>query len=144
MVGHMHAAAKAPLLGYDIRPDGRKGRGRQRAVVGVAEALCEPFSKRSDQIARYMAESGYQSDRAEHIAARATRPPKRRAGWNELLPQSEAEMVAAGVPADHDAAAVTAPMLPEPCLLPDLTDDEIDAVAAEVLAARKRAGRCFG
>jgi hypothetical protein len=31
-------------------------------------------------------------------------------------------------------------MLPEPCLLPDLTVDEIDAVAAEVLAARK--GRC--
>jgi hypothetical protein len=28
-------------------------------------------------------------------------------------------------------------MLPEPCLLPDLTDVDIDAVAAEVLAARK-------
>jgi hypothetical protein len=28
-------------------------------------------------------------------------------------------------------------MLPEPCLLPNLTDDDIDAVAAEVLAAAK-------
>jgi hypothetical protein len=50
-------------------------------------SVCEPFSKRSDQIARHMVESGYQCDRAERIAARATRPPKRRAGWNELLPQ---------------------------------------------------------
>jgi hypothetical protein len=39
MVGHLHAAAKARLLGYDIRPDGRKDRGRQWAVVGVAEAF---------------------------------------------------------------------------------------------------------
>jgi hypothetical protein len=90
-----------------------------------------------------MAESGYQCDRAERIAARATRPPKRRAGWNELLPQWEAERAAAGVPADHHAAAVPAAMLPEPCLLPDLTDVDIDAVAAEVLAARK-GGRWFG
>jgi hypothetical protein len=41
------------------------------------------------------------------------------------------------VPADHHAAAVPSAMLPEPSLLPDLTDDDIDAVAAEVLAARK-------
>lgn len=53
MVGHLHAAAKARMLGYDIRPDGgRRGRGRQWAIVGVADALCERFSKRSDQIAR--------------------------------------------------------------------------------------------
>ena len=78
MVGHLHAAAKARLLGHDIRPDGRKGRGRQWAVVGVAEALCERFSKRNDQIARYMAESGYQCDRAERIAP--GRPGHRNAG----------------------------------------------------------------
>jgi hypothetical protein len=46
-------------------------------------------------------------------------------------------MAAAGVPADHHAAAVPAAMLPEPCLLPDPTDDDIDAVAAEALAACK-------
>ncbi len=39
------------------------------AAVGVAEALCEPFSKRSDQIAQHMAESGYQSNQAERIHA---------------------------------------------------------------------------
>jgi hypothetical protein len=50
------------------------------AAVGVAEALCEPFSKRSDQIAQHMADSGYQSDRAERIATRgdpATETPGR-------------------------------------------------------------------
>ena len=87
MVGHLHAAAKARLLGYDIRPDGAQGPGPAVGRRGCGRAVCEWFSKRSDQIARHMAESGYQCDRAERIAARATRPPKRRAGWNELLPQ---------------------------------------------------------
>ena len=86
MVGHLHAAAKARLLGYDIRPVGRRA-GAGSGPSWVWPRVCERFSKRSDQIARHMAESGNQCDRAERIAARATRPPQRRAGWNELLPQ---------------------------------------------------------
>jgi hypothetical protein len=57
-------AGAVPDLGVDLRP----------------YPFVSRSPKRSDQIARHMAESGYQCDRAERIAARATRPPKRRAG----------------------------------------------------------------
>jgi conjugative relaxase-like TrwC/TraI family protein len=75
MVGRLRSAARAIELGYAFEPDhGRSGRARDWRIAGIPAEVCEAFSKRSDQIADYLAESGYTGYRARNGAARHNRP----------------------------------------------------------------------
>ncbi|MGH9151553.1 MAG: MobF family relaxase [Acidimicrobiales bacterium] len=134
-VGHLYGAAKAIELGYGIAPDGGKnGRGRHWRLAGCAEKVYRNFSKRADQIGDFMEERGYKSNRAERVAARATRKHKRHTGPDELMPHWHAQMREIGVTPEEHAAAIDAAGWPGG-LLPDMTDDEIDTLAERVLAA---------
>ena len=91
MVGRLHAAAKAIELGYAIEIDqGTSGRARRWRIVGIPDQLCELYSKRADEIAKFLEDRGQSSYRARNIAARATRTIKRHTGIDELMPQWEA------------------------------------------------------
>ncbi|MGH9005860.1 MAG: MobF family relaxase, partial [Acidimicrobiia bacterium] len=81
MVGRLRSAAKAIELGYAIEVDpGRSGRARDWRIVGIPAGVCAIFCKRSDQVAEYLAESGYTGYRARNVAARHNRPVKRGTG----------------------------------------------------------------
>ena len=87
MVGRLHSAARAVELGFDIEADaGPSGHLRHWRIVGIPDAVCELFSKRSDDIAEHLARTGQHSYRARGVAARATRSVKRYTGVDELLP----------------------------------------------------------
>jgi conjugative relaxase-like TrwC/TraI family protein len=78
MAGRLRSAARAIELGYAIELDpGESGRARDWRIAGIPAEVCEIFSKRSDQIADYLAEKGYTGYRASNIAARNSRPVKR-------------------------------------------------------------------
>ncbi|HMJ76557.1 MAG TPA: MobF family relaxase, partial [Iamia sp.] len=58
MVGRLHSAARAVSLGYRIEPDhGPSGNLRHWRIAGIPVEVCELFSKRSDEITAYLAES---------------------------------------------------------------------------------------
>ena len=59
MVGRLHSAARAVELGFDIAADaGPSGHLRHWRIVGIPDAVCEVFSKRSDDIAEHLARTG--------------------------------------------------------------------------------------
>lgn len=59
MVGRLHAAARAVELGYGIeRDDGPSGNLRHWRIDGIPTAVCDQFSKRSDDIAEHLAATG--------------------------------------------------------------------------------------
>ncbi len=65
MVGRLASAARAVDLGYAIEPDGGpSGRLRHWRIVGIPREVCELYSKRSDEIDAYLAESGHRGPRA--------------------------------------------------------------------------------
>jgi conjugative relaxase-like TrwC/TraI family protein len=134
MVGRLYSAARAVELGFEIeRDDGPSGRLRHWRIVGIPDAVCDVFSKRADEIAEHLATTGHTSYRARGIAARATRTIKRHTGLDELLPQWQAELAAAGWPVDRLAEHLARARRVQPGLRFAMTDAEIDALGTEVL-----------
>jgi conjugative relaxase-like TrwC/TraI family protein len=134
MVGRLRSTAKAIELGYAIEPDaGRSGRARDWRIVGIPAEVCEIFSKRSDQIAEYLAESGYTGYRARNVAAHHNRPVKRGTGTEELMPRWIEELEAHGWTVERLAASLEHARLACRGLARPLTEAEIDSLAAELL-----------
>jgi conjugative relaxase-like TrwC/TraI family protein len=134
MVGRLHSAARAVALGFEIAPDaGPSGRMRHWRIVGIPEAVCDVFSKRADEIVEHLATTGHTSYRARGIAARATRSIKRHTGADELLPQWQTELAAAGWPVERLAEHLAQARRAQPGLRFAMTDAEIDALGAEAL-----------
>lgn len=134
MVGRLHSAARAVELGFRIEPDpGPSGNLRHWRIVGMPEAVCELFSKRSDEIADHLVEAGYSSYRARSVAARHTRKAKRHTGTDQLLPGWQAELEAAGWPLERLVLHLARHQSLDQALTPFLTNVEIDGLAAEVL-----------
>jgi conjugative relaxase-like TrwC/TraI family protein len=134
MAGRMRSAAKAIELGYAIELDpGESGRARDWRIAGMPAEVCEIFSKRSDQIADYLAEKGYTSYRARNVAARHGRPVKRGTGVEELMPRWIGELEAHGWSVERLAASLD--LARQRCVglaLP-LSDPQIHRLAADLL-----------
>jgi conjugative relaxase-like TrwC/TraI family protein len=134
MVGRLHSAAKAIELGYAIEPDaGRRGRARDWRIAGIPAEVCEVFSKRADQIADYLEETGYTSYRARNVAARRNRPVKRGTGTDQLMGRWIAELETHGWTLERLAASLQQARLQCRGLARPLTDTEIDSMAAHLL-----------
>ena len=134
MVGRLHAAARAVELGFTIAPDdGPSGNLRHWRITGVPDAVCEVFSKRSDEIAEHLAATGYSSYRARGIAARASRDVKRHTGVDELLPRWRSELAAIGWPVERLVAHLGSASTVQPALPFPMTEAEIGDLAAKVL-----------
>ncbi|MGH9214943.1 MAG: MobF family relaxase [Acidimicrobiales bacterium] len=134
MVGRLRSAAKAIELGYAIEPDpGRSGRARDWRIGGIPAEVCEIFSKRSDQIADYLAESGYTGYRARNVAARHNRPVKRGTGTDQLMPRWIGELETHGWTVERLVASLEHARQQCRGLARPLTDTEIDQLAAELL-----------
>jgi conjugative relaxase-like TrwC/TraI family protein len=134
MVGRLHSAAKAIELGYAIEPDaGRRGRARDWRIAGIPAEVYEVFSKRADQIADYLEETGYTSYRARNVAARRNRPVKRGTGTDQLMGRWIAELETHGWALERLAASLQQARLQCWGLARPLTDTEIDSMAAHLL-----------
>lgn len=134
MVGRLRSAARAVELGFEIAPDGGpSGNLRHWRIVGVPDDVCGLFSKRSDEIAEHLAETGQHGYRARGIAARETRKAKRHTGVDELLPVWHAELEAAGWPLDRLIHQVEHAQDRVRGLPFALTISQIDQLAADVL-----------
>jgi conjugative relaxase-like TrwC/TraI family protein len=134
MVGRLRSAAKAIELGYAIEADpGRSGRARDWRIAGIPAEVCEIFSKRSDQIAEYLAESGYTGYRARNVAARHNRPVKRGTDTEQLMRRWIDELEAHGWSVERLAASLERARQQCRGLYRQMTDSEIDRLAAEPL-----------
>ncbi|HET6835354.1 MAG TPA: MobF family relaxase [Acidimicrobiales bacterium] len=134
MTGRLRSAARAIELGYAIELDaGASGRARDWRIAGIPAEVCEIFSKRSDQIAEYLAEKGYTGYRARNIAARDSRPVKRGTGVDELMPRWVAELEAHGWSVERLAASLELARHRYVGLARPLTNGQIDRLAAELL-----------
>jgi conjugative relaxase-like TrwC/TraI family protein len=134
MVGRLHSAHLAVKLGYAIEPDnGPSGRLRHWRIAGIPSDVCEKLSKRSDEIAAYLAEQGFTSYQAANIAARATRSVKRHTGVDELLDRWHAEIAEAGWPVERIAAALDAARQQATGVAAPLTADEIEEITARLM-----------
>jgi conjugative relaxase-like TrwC/TraI family protein len=134
MVGRLCSAARAIELGYAIELDqGRSGRAREWRIMGIPTEVCEIFSKRSDQIAEYLAESGYTGYRTRNVAARRNRPVKRGTGTDQLMPHWVSELEAHGWTVERLVASLERAHQHCRGLARPLTDGEIDRMAAELL-----------
>jgi hypothetical protein len=134
MAGRLRSASRAIELGYAIELDpGESGRARDWRIAGIPTEVCEIFSKRSDQIADYLAEKGYTGHRARNIAARDSRPVKRGTGVDQLMPRWIGELEAHGWSVERLAASLDVPRQRCVGLTPPLTNDEIGRLAAELL-----------
>jgi conjugative relaxase-like TrwC/TraI family protein len=134
MVGRLHSARRAVELGFDIEPDpGPSGHLRHWRIVGVPDAVCELFSKRSDDIAEHLARTGHTGYRARGVAARATRSVKRHTGVDELIPTWHQELDALGWPMERLSEHLAQSEIRTRVLRFPLTDAEIGQLAAEVL-----------
>jgi conjugative relaxase-like TrwC/TraI family protein len=133
MVGRLRSAAKAIELGYAIEPDpGPSGRARDWRIAGISAEVCEIFSKRSDQIAEFLAEMGYTGYRARNIAARHNRTVKRGTGTEELMPRWIGELEAHGWSVERLTASLVHVRHQRRGLARQLTDGEIDRLAADL------------
>ena len=134
MVGRLHSAARAVELGFDIEADdGPSGNLRHWRIVGIPDAVCELFSKRSDAIAEYLAETGERGYRARGVAARATRTVKRHTGADELLPTWRQELASVGWPVERLVEHLAASQHQARALQFPMTAGEIDQLARKVL-----------
>ncbi len=134
MIGRLHSAARAVELGFDIEADpGPSGHLRHWRIVGIPDAVCELFSKRSDDIAEHLARTGQHGYRARGVAARATRSVKRHTGVDELLPTWHDELAALGWPVERLVEHLAVAQTRARALRFPLTDTEIDRAAGEVL-----------
>ncbi|HEV7722985.1 MAG TPA: MobF family relaxase, partial [Iamia sp.] len=134
MVGRLHSAARAVALGFTIEADdGPSGNLRHWRITGVPAEVCDLFSKRSDEISAYLATTGHDGYRARAVAARESRSAKRHTGVDELMPTWRAELHSTGWSVDRLLATLEDTRHPEPTLPFPLTDDEVDALAADVL-----------
>lgn len=139
MIGRLHAAAHAMALGFRIEADdGPSGNLRHWRIAAVPEAVEHVFSKRSDEIAEHLAESGRDGYRARSVAARATRSIKRHTGVAGRLPGWHRELEAAG----HAPERLGAELVPVPefssRLASDLTPGQLDQLVAEALDIDER------
>jgi len=133
MVGRLHSAARAVELGFAIEPDpGPSGNLRHWRITGIPQAVCDLYSKRSDDIDAYLANSGHSGYRARGVAARDTRTVKRHTGADELLPHWQTELDEVGWSVERLAAALQDAQTVAPRLPLRLTGEEIDALAADV------------
>ena len=99
MAGRLAGVAEAVRRGYAIVPDaGPSGKLDTWAVAGIPAAVCDAFSKRSDEIDLAMESSGFASYRARGIAARRTRAPKSAECTESLLERWLGELDALGWP----------------------------------------------
>jgi conjugative relaxase-like TrwC/TraI family protein len=134
MVGRLHSAWKAVELGYAIDTDqGKSGRARRWRIAGIGDEVCEIYSKRADEIARYLEERGQSSYRARNIAARATRDVKRHTGVDELMPHWQAELQQVGWSVERLAQALDDARRQATDPRPPLTEAEIDQLTAELM-----------
>jgi conjugative relaxase-like TrwC/TraI family protein len=134
MVGRMASAARAVEAGFRIEPDpGPSGNLRHWRIVGIPDEVCQVFSKRSDEISEYLAESGHTSYRARGIAARNSRSVKRHTGVDQLLPGWQAELEAIGWPVERLVAHLNISRNQTAQLSPSLTGPEIGELAGQVL-----------
>lgn len=134
MVGRLHSAARAVELGFEIAPDhGPSGNLRHWRIVGVPDDVCEVFSKRSDEIAEYLAATGQDGYRARSVAARQTRKVKRHTPVDELMTGWHAELATLGWPLERLAAHLDRARQHSPRLSFGLTDTEVDQLAADAL-----------
>lgn len=134
MVGRLHSAWRAVALGFEIAPDdGPSGNLRHWQIVGVPGEVCELFSKRSDEIAEHLAETGQHGYRARGIAARQTRKVKRHTSVDELMTGWHIELHAAGWPVERLAAQLEEARQRAPQLRFGLADADVDRLAADVL-----------
>jgi conjugative relaxase-like TrwC/TraI family protein len=134
MVGRLHSAARAVELGFAIEPDdGPSGNLRHWRIVGVPDEVCDLFSKRSDEISAYLAETGHDSYRARAVAARESRAAKRDTGVDELMPQWRAELDPIGWSVDRLLETLEAARRPDPSLPFWLSDEQVEDLAAEIL-----------
>ncbi|HMJ77359.1 MAG TPA: MobF family relaxase [Iamia sp.] len=134
MVGRLHSAARAVELGFTIEPDnGPSGNLRHWRIAGVPDEVCDLFSKRSDEISAYLAETGHDSYRARAVAARESRAAKRDTGVDELMPQWRAELDSIGWSVERLVATLEAARRPDRGLPFPLTQEEVEDLAAEVL-----------
>ncbi len=134
MIGRLHSAARAVELGFDIEADaGPSGYLRHWRILGVPDAVCELFSKRSDDIAEHLARTGQHGYRARGVAARATRSVKRHTGVDELLPTWHQELATLGWPVERLVEHLAATQTRTQALRFPLIDAEIDRLAGEVL-----------
>ena len=134
MVGRLRSAATAIELGYAIELDqGRSGRARDWRIVGIPAGVCEIFSKRSDQIAEYLAEAGYTSYRARNVAAHRNRPVKRGTGTDRLTPGWIRELEGHGWTVKRLVASLEHARQQCRGLARPLTDAKIARLAAELL-----------
>jgi conjugative relaxase-like TrwC/TraI family protein len=134
MVGRLHSAARAVELGFTIEPDnGPSGNLRHWRIVGVPDEVCELFSKRSDEISAYLAETGHDSYRARAVAARESRAPKRDTGVDELMPQWRAELDSIGWSVDRLLETLDAARLPGVGTPFGMSDEQVEELAGEVL-----------
>ncbi len=134
MAGRMRSAARAIELGYAIELDpGESGRARDWRIAGIPAEVCEIFSKRSDQIADYLAERGYTGYRARNLAARQSRPVKRGTGVEELMPRWIGELQAHGWSVERLAASLD--LARQRCvgLARPLSDPKIHRLATDLL-----------
>jgi conjugative relaxase-like TrwC/TraI family protein len=134
MVGRLHSAARAVELGFRItRDDGPSGRLRHWRIEGVPVEVCELFSKRADEIAEALEESGHGTYRAANIAARDSRAPKRHTGVDQLVPEWHRELAELGWPIERLAAHLEAHRDRTRGLSFPMTDAELDRLLGEVL-----------
>ncbi|HET6833819.1 MAG TPA: MobF family relaxase [Acidimicrobiales bacterium] len=134
MAGRIRSAARAVELGYAIELDpGESGRARDWRIAGIPAEACEIFSKRSDQIADYLAERGYTGYRARNVAARHSRPVKRGTGVEELMPRWIGELEAHGWSVERVAASLD--LARQRCvgLARPLSDPQIHRLATDLL-----------
>jgi conjugative relaxase-like TrwC/TraI family protein len=134
MVGRLHSAWAAAQLGYTIeRDDGPSGRLRHWRIAAVPDEACDVFSKRSDEIAEALAESGFDSYRAKNVATRASRSVKRHIGPDQLMDRWHGELAAIGWPLDRLADHLDRAQAPVVDLPFRLSDSDIAEIAAETL-----------
>jgi conjugative relaxase-like TrwC/TraI family protein len=134
MAGRMRSGARAIELGYAIELDaGESGRARDWRIAGIPAEVREIVSKRSDQIADYLAEKGYTGYRARTFAAHHTRPVKRGTGVEELMPRWVGELEAHGWSVERLATSLALARHRCRGLARPLTGDQIDRLATEML-----------
>jgi conjugative relaxase-like TrwC/TraI family protein len=109
MTGRLAAARRGAELGYGIDADpGPSGRLGHWRIAGIPDEILALHSKRAAEITAAVEARGEHTYQARGVAARATRSVKHRQAEGELVARWQAELAAAGWPADRLLASVGA------------------------------------